>query len=573
MVRRERSRTERLEKILDFIGDHIRSAPGDELMEAAREEGYDPGEQNTQLKDLLLTALKSHQQKRRTEPNEDHEQVTAEGRPDDAGAETPTEPGHAADLPVYGGHRHFGRSTQFKNWTHPSVLALTSSLNEPDPVAAIITRARNAVLTAIEKGWSGPPYNPFTLAEMRGITLQPTEEVLDGRTHSDSAGRFTIDFNPHRTAARMRYSIAHELGHTLFPDCAVATRNRATHEEMKGNDWQLESLCNMAAAEILMPFGTLQEDLSNRPGVGLMLDLRHKYLVSCEAVVNRLIRLTPYPCLAFFSRFDTTRDRYFVEYRIGSPGLQEPSMINSGYILPPESKAAECIAIGKREQEDAAWISGETSWFVEYVGISPNPKETYPRVLALAFPPLSNDSRTEPLRFVPGDASEPIGGESKLLLQLVNNQALFWGGGFAKQVGKKWPQAQADFRQWAYGHQNLKLGKIRPFRVRDDLTLVTLIAQKGFGRPISGPRLRYGALFAALNEAAKLAIEKRATVHMPRIGTGEAGGNWNIIEGIIRETLTSRGIPVTIYGLQPQSHNFPRQSFFEFPAGMVDEVF
>lgn len=455
------------------------------------------------------------------------------------------------------------------SWNHPSVLAL----NDPDPMSVIIQRARSAVLGAMEQGWSGPPYNPFTLAEMRGVKLLPTEDVLDARTRSDSGERFTIEFNPQRPAARMRYSIAHELGHTLFPDCAAATRNRATHAEMKEDDWQLEFLCNMAAAEILMPFGTLQEELSIRPSTGLVLDLRRKYLVSCEAVVNRLIRLSAYPCVAFFARLDNVKSRYFVEYSVPSPALQEGPAIHRGYVLPHTSKAAECVAIGTRQREDARWFSSGQSWFVEYLGISPNIGEAFPRVMGLAFPPSGNASTADRLTVVKGDASEPLGAEPKLLLQVVNDQAQIWGGGFAKQIRQKWPQAQAHFRQWAYGRQNLKLGNIHNIDIRPDLTLVSLVAQRGFGKPISGPRLRYAALFSALEKVAELATSKGATVHMPRIGTGEAGGNWNIIEGIIRETLISRAIRVTIYDLRPPSHDFPRQPSFEFPREMVDEVF
>src|ERR1700749_2577582 len=38
-------------------------------------------------------------------------------------------------------------------WTHPSVL----TLDDPDPISAITLRARNMVLDAIQRGWSGPP--------------------------------------------------------------------------------------------------------------------------------------------------------------------------------------------------------------------------------------------------------------------------------------------------------------------------------------------------------------------------------------------------------------------------------
>lgn len=77
MAGKERSHTEKLDKILDFLGDHIRSAPEDELVEAAREEGCDPGEENTRLKGLLLKKLKSHQQKKLAEAREGYERELA----------------------------------------------------------------------------------------------------------------------------------------------------------------------------------------------------------------------------------------------------------------------------------------------------------------------------------------------------------------------------------------------------------------------------------------------------------------------------------------------------------------
>ncbi len=454
-------------------------------------------------------------------------------------------------------------------WTNKSVL----TLGDRDPISEVVSLARGVVLKAMEEGWSGPPYNPFSLAEMRGIKLLPTEEILDARTRSGPEGKFTIDFNPQRPAARMRYSIAHEIGHTLFNDCAAAIRNRATHQEMKEDEWQLELLCNVASAEILMPFGTFQEDLSVRPSSNLVLALRRKYLVSCEAIVHRLIRLSTYPCIAFLARGDEKARRYFVEYCIPSPTLTEDSGIYRGYGLPLSSKVSACTAIGAQEREDAKWISVQRPWFVEYLGISPNPGEAFPRVLALAFPPLSDDFKAlEPISVTVGDASEPFGAQSKMLLQLVNDQATLWGGGFAKHCGRKWPRAQSSFREWAMGRGNLKLGNIHSFQVREDISLISLVAQRGFRGASSGPRLRYAALFSALEKVGDLAKANSSTVHMPRIGTGEAGGSWNVIEGIIREALVSRGINVTIYDLHRRSDDTPVQPSFEFPREIADEV-
>jgi hypothetical protein len=116
------------------------------------------------------------------------------------------------------------------------------------------------------------------------------------------------------------------------------------------------------------------------------------------------------------------------------------------------------------------------------------------------------------------------------------------------------------------------LGNIHSVGLREDLTLVSLVAQHGFGKPTSGPRLRYGALFSALEKVAELARAQGATVHMPKIGTGEAGGNWNIIEGIIQEALISRGLKVTVYNLPSRSGDLPQQHSLDFPRGLVDEV-
>jgi hypothetical protein len=457
-----------------------------------------------------------------------------------------------------------------KRWTHPSVLAL----GDVDPISTILSRARQLTLDGIERGWTGPPYNPLKLAEMNDITLLPTPSVLDARTLSHDGRHYTIEFNPQRPAARIRYSIAHELGHTLFTDCAATIRNRSTHSEMKEDDWQLESLCNIAAAEILMPIGTLRNELSHPLSIGLVLELRQRYLVSCEAIVNRFVSLTQSPCMAFFARRQPSTSQYSVEYVLKSPGLKDAGRVYRGFNLPRTSKALECTAMGMSQREDARWVSSGTApWYVEYLAISPNAGELYPRVLCLAFPAASgNTPVSEPLQYRRGDASEPIGTEPKLLLQLVNDRSQIWGGGFARQIRRKWPQAQTRFREWTFVRSNLRLGNVHVVDVRPDLALVSVIAQQGFGKAIRGPRLRYGYLLIALEKVARLAAERFASVHMPRIGTGEAGGNWAIVEGIIRETLLGRSIPVTVYDLGTPKDNRPVQAALELPSGMSDEV-
>jgi hypothetical protein len=46
-----------------------------------------------------------------------------------------------------------------------------------------------------------------------------------------------------------------------------------------------------------------------------------------------------------------------------------------------------------------------------------------------------------------------------------------------------------------------------------------------------------------------IALSQGASVHMPRIGTGYAGGNWSYILELIDEILVRNNVDVTIYTL------------------------
>jgi len=196
-------------------------------------------------------------------------------------------------------------------WTNPSVHELA---REREPVEAVTTEARNVVFLALERGWQGPPFDPFSLAAILEIDTQPTSDVVDARTVPLGEKRFRIDFNPDRPHRRIRYSIFHEIAHTLFPDCAQMIRNRGEHSGERGDDWQLETLCNIAAAEFLLPTGTLGEATNLHPSVDKILELRERYQASAEAALLRIRRLTGDPALAFACHRERNSDRYAIEY-------------------------------------------------------------------------------------------------------------------------------------------------------------------------------------------------------------------------------------------------------------------
>jgi hypothetical protein len=140
----------------------------------------------------------------------------------------------------------------WNQWTNKSVLKFAGDGN---PIALIEAKARELVLKALDAGWSGPPYNPLVIADMLKIPVEANSEVSDARTVA-IGGDVRIEFNPTRPRERVRFSVAHEIAHTLFPDVTEQTRHRHGPESAP-DEWQLEMLCNLAAAEFVMPLGSL----------------------------------------------------------------------------------------------------------------------------------------------------------------------------------------------------------------------------------------------------------------------------------------------------------------------------
>src|SRR5205807_4218811 len=164
---------------------------------------------------------------------------------------------------------------------------------------AVTVVARELVYKAIEDGWEGPPFDPFWLANYCKIPVTPRDDIPDARLIPEPSGGHRIEFNPNQPRARVRFSLAHEIGHTLFPDCDSMIRNRVPWTS-RNDAWQLELLCNIAAAEILMPPGPLL-DSSKDEGLRIndLPSIWKKFDVSAEAFLIRIARLTREPFSVF----------------------------------------------------------------------------------------------------------------------------------------------------------------------------------------------------------------------------------------------------------------------------------
>ncbi len=146
------------------------------------------------------------------------------------------------------------------------------------------------------------------------------------------------------------------------------------------------------------------------------------------------------------------------------------------------------------------------------------------------------------IQYLVGNAIEPKGKGIKIISHVCNSIG-GWGAGFVFALSAKWCYPEQHYR----ARQTYPLGHADVLKVEDDIYVANMIAQHGVRPNVDGvPPIRYEAVREALIKVNNIAINLDATIHAPRFGSGLSGGNWDIIEQIIKDVVT---VDVTIYDL------------------------
>lgn len=152
------------------------------------------------------------------------------------------------------------------------------------------------------------------------------------------------------------------------------------------------------------------------------------------------------------------------------------------------------------------------------------------------------------ITYLKGDATCPQAKGVKLICHICNDLG-GWGKGFVVAVSRRWPEPEASYRAWHADRANndFALGAVQFVQVERTIWVANLIAQRGMKRGSKGPPIRYDAVAKCLACVGAKAVELGASVHMPRIGCGLAGGRWEEIEPLITEHVSGRDVAVTVY--------------------------
>jgi O-acetyl-ADP-ribose deacetylase (regulator of RNase III) len=154
------------------------------------------------------------------------------------------------------------------------------------------------------------------------------------------------------------------------------------------------------------------------------------------------------------------------------------------------------------------------------------------------------------ISYLKGDATAPKNAGPTVIVHVCNDAGR-WRKGFVLAINKRWREPEEVYRLAFAAKHVPQLGDVQFVGVTDQITVANLIGQHGVRSPRgkAPPPVRYAAIREGLEKVAGFAQRLGASVAMPRIGCGLAGGTWAEIEPIIQDTLCAQGISVSVYDL------------------------
>jgi len=288
------------------------------------------------------------------------------------------------------------------------------------------------------------------------------------------------------------------------------------------------------------------------------MELRREYAVSSEAMLIHISKLQNFPCAAFCAARvdkDDPESDFQINYLMGNQLWNKK--VKSRTKIGKNSILEECRGIGFTSRGIENLGIFEVPKHIECVGLPPYPGSKSPRVAGIIFDPESITYNEHDLEFRHGDASTPMADGKKVIAHIVNDKARRWRGyGFSSALAKKYPDSLNEYSKWfSENGGNKGLGSTHFYHATDDVCIASMVAQEGYGKsPL--PRIRYGALDECLGNVSLYCKNENYSLHAPRIGAGQAGGKWPVIEEMLRERAYYDRVSITIYDLPPPSINF-----------------
>lgn len=177
------------------------------------------------------------------------------------------------------------------------------------------------------------------------------------------------------------------------------------------------------------------------------------------------------------------------------------------------------------------------------------------------------------IKYVEGDATQPQGQGTRFIVHCCNDIG-GWGSGFVVALSNRWKEPEQSYRQLHDNRRSvgetLRLGEVDfvAVELEEPMTIVcNLIGQHGTvtSDPTNTHPVKYDAIYEGLSLIGRVArVTPGASLHMPRMGAGLAGGSWKVIEALVEETCGD--LSVTVYDLPTTPPVRQEESFHDYAA-------
>lgn len=120
-----------------------------------------------------------------------------------------------------------------------------------------------------------------------------------------------------------------------------------------------------------------------------------------------------------------------------------------------------------------------------------------------------------------------------------------FGSGVAGQIARLYPLVRTAYLS-KFKSEGWHLGEIQVVPVKDKI-IVNCAMQDTYGR--SGIHVNYEACFQAFCKLFRYASMHQDGIALPKVGSGLAGGQWNLVEEQLLKALTIHEVNVDVYYL------------------------
>lgn len=217
----------------------------------------------------------------------------------------------------------------------------TARLHQPGtPDRVLVVELAEQIVRDLELR---PPVDLKLLASYQGVHHVEVGDLPWSGCIICQGGVVTIRLRATDSPARRRFTCCHEIGHTLLPGFAHSTQYRCTpgSPAKAGTDNGFEQLCDLAAAELLLPRAHALVDLVAAPfGLSTVEQVANDYEASLDATARRLISLSGEPTLMLDLRLAASKSDPQPRLRVHStshtgdwPFIPHNKSVAAGHLL------------------------------------------------------------------------------------------------------------------------------------------------------------------------------------------------------------------------------------------------